>query len=103
MLANIGEDDNAALAAHPWAKVISKAVTVEGEVTLLVNLIAAARFEFLQNESESAFFQRNNSRRYIATIGYTPLENFKVSTEFKYEIGQTDINRIGTLGATFSF
>jgi hypothetical protein len=103
MLANIGEDDNAALAAHPWAKVISKAVTVEGEVTLLVNLIAAARFEFLQNESESAFFQRNNSRRYIATIGYTPLENFKLSTEFKYEIGQTVINRIGTLGATFSF
>jgi len=103
MLANIGEDDNAALAANPWIKVISKSFTVEGEVTLLVNLIAAARFEFLQNESESPAFERNNSRRYIATIGYTPLENFKLSTEFKYEIGQTVINRIGTLGATFSF
>jgi len=103
MLANIGEDDNAALATTPWIKVISKAFTVEGEVTFLMNLIAAARFEFLQNESESPSFVRNNSRRYIATIGYTPLENFKLSTEFKYEIGQTVINRIGTLGATFSF
>jgi len=102
MLANIGEDDNVSLAVNPWTKVISKAVTLEGEVTLLLNLIAAARFEFLQQES-AGVFDRINSRRYIATLGYTPLENFKVSTEFKYEIGQTVINRIGTLGATFSF
>jgi len=102
MLANIGEDDNVSLTVNPWTKVISKSFTAEGEVTFLVNLIAAARFEFLQQES-AGVFNRINSRRYIATLGYTPLENFKVSTEFKYEIGQTDINRIGTLGATFSF
>jgi len=103
MLANIGEDDNVSLAVNPWTKVISKSVALEGEVTFLVNLIAAARFEFLQQESAGASFEHVYSRRYIATLGYTPLENFKVSSEFKYEIGQTDINRIGTLGATFSF
>ena len=103
MLANIGEDDNVSLTINPWTKVISKAATFEGEVTLLVNLIAAARFEYLQQESAGASFKNVYSRRYIATLGYAPLENFKLSTEFKYEIGQTDINRIGTLGATFSF
>ena len=103
MLVNIGEDDNVSLAVNPWTKVISKAATFEGEVTLLTNMIAAARFEFLQQESAGASFKDIYSRRYIATLGYTPLENFKLSTEFKYEIGQNDINRIGTLGATFSF
>ncbi|MBC8018257.1 MAG: hypothetical protein H7X83_07035 [Verrucomicrobia bacterium] len=103
MLANIGEDDNVSLSINPWTKVISKAATFEGEITLLVNLIAAARFEYLQQESAGASFKNVYSRRYIATLGYAPLENFKLSTEFKYEIGQTDINRIGTLGATFSF
>ena len=103
MLANIGEDDNVSLAVNPWTKVISKAVSLEGEVTFLVNLIAAARFEYLQQESAGQSFEKIYARRYIATLGYTPLENFKLSTEFKYEIGQTNINRIGTLGATFSF
>lgn len=103
MLANIGEDDNVLLASTPWTKVISKAVTLEGEITILLNLIAAARFEYLQQESAGAAFENIYSRRYIATLGYTPLQNFKLSTEFKYEIGQTDINRIGTLGAAFSF
>jgi hypothetical protein len=103
MLANYGEDDNVLLAATPWVKVISKAATFEGEVTLLVNLIAAARFEFLQQESASFAFNNLYLRRYVATVGYTPLENLKLATEFKYEIGETGINRIGTLGATFSF
>jgi hypothetical protein len=104
MLANIGEDDNVSLGTNPWTKVISKAVTLEGEITLRVNLIAAARFEYLQQvQGMGSSFENIYSRRYIATLGYTPIENFKLSTEFKYEIGQTDINRIGTLGATFSF
>jgi len=103
MLANIGEDDNVSLALVPWTKVISKAATFEGEVTFLVNLIAAARFEFLQQESASPSFDNVYLRRYVATLGYAPLENLKLATEFKYEIGQTGINRIGTVGATFSF
>jgi len=103
MLANYGEDDNVFLAANPWISVISKAATIEGEVTFLVNLIAAARFEYLQQESANQTFDNVYVRRYVATIGYAPLENLKLATEFKYEIGQTGINRIGTLGATFSF
>jgi hypothetical protein len=114
MLANIGEDDNVSLNINPWTKVISNAATFEGEVTLLVNLIAAARFEYLQQESSGVSFKNAYTRRYIATLGYTPLENFKLSAEFKYEIGSNSvvennvllpyaINRIGTLGATFSF
>jgi hypothetical protein len=105
MLGGYGVDDNATPQNATMTLVRSKAFTVEGEVTFLVNLIAAGRFEFLQQEPKyvTADFSNRYVRRYIATLGYTPLENFKVSTEFKYEIGQTDINRIGTLGATFSF
>lgn len=104
MLANYGEDDNVLLNANPWTKVISKAATLEGEVTLLVNLIAAARFEYLQQESASPAFSDVYLRRYVASLAYAPLENLKLSTEFKYETdNQTGINRIGTLGAIFSF
>jgi hypothetical protein len=104
MLANFGEDDNVSLNFNPWTKVISKAATFEGEVTFLVNLIAAARFEYLQQESASPTFNKLYLRRYVATLAYAPLENLKLSTEFKYETdNQTGINRIGTLGAIFSF
>jgi hypothetical protein len=104
MLANYGEDDNALLTVDPWTEVTSKAATLEGEVTLLVNLIAAARFEYLQQESTSFSFNNLYLRRYVATLAYAPLENLKLSTEFKYENNnQTGINRIGTLGAIFSF
>jgi hypothetical protein len=103
MLANYGDDDNVSLATNPWTTVISKAVTFEGEITLLVNLIAAARFEYLSQVSASPTFTNAYLRRYVATLGYAPLENLKLATEFKYEIEQTGINRIGTLGATFSF
>jgi len=105
MLANYGEDDNVTLdfSTALWPKVISKAATFEGEVTLLVNLIAAGRFEYLQQESASPTFADVYLRRYVATLAYAPLENLKLATEFKYEIAQDAINRIGTLGATFSF
>lgn len=100
-----GVDDNATTNETFMTLVRSKAFTTEAEVTLLTNLIAAGRFEYLQQEPKyvNAAFNNSYTRRYIATLGYTPLQNFKLSTEFKYEIGQTDINRIGTLGATFSF
>lgn len=100
-----GVDDNATLNDPTMTLVRSKALTTEAEITLLTNLIVAGRFEFLQQEPKyvNSAFNDSYTRRYIATLGYTPLQNFKVSTEFKYEIGQSDIARIGTLGATFSF
>jgi len=113
MLAGYGQDDNAILVNKPtpYTKVISKAATVEGELTLLVNLIAAARFEYLQEVSSdkpyttpSLLFNKDvYIRRYIGTLSYAPIQNLKLATEFQYETDQSSTNRIGTLSATFSF
>lgn len=104
LLGNYGDDDNVAPTTSPWVTVISKAGAVEGELTMLLNLIAAARFEYLQQQSSSsAAFADYYSRRYIGTLSYAPIENFKVTLEYKYEMIPNDINRVGTLGATFSF
>lgn len=89
--------------------VISKAATIEGELTLRTNLIAAGRFEYLQEVGNVPLvFTNEYIRRCIGTLGYAPLENFKLSTEFKYETissanNPTVFNRVGTVGATFSF
>ncbi len=100
-----GVDDDATPSESLMTLVRSKAFTTEAEVTFLINLIAAGRFEYLQQDpkNDNPFFPSKHVRRYVATLGYTPIENFKLSSEFKYEIGQSEINRIGTLGATFSF
>ncbi len=108
MLGGWGIDDNVATSQLTfWPTVISKAATIEGEFTLLTNLIAAGRFEYLQEESgvdiPTSVFHNVYQRRYIVTIGYTPIENVKLSGEYKYEVANHDINRVGTLGATFSF
>lgn len=105
MLGGWGIDDNAVPSQTTyWPTVISKSASIEGELTLLTNLIAAGRFEYLQEVGNTpAVFTNLYARRYIATLGYTPLENFKVSSEFKYENVNRELNRIGTLGATFSF
>jgi len=121
MLAGYGHDDNVLLNTHPtpWTDVFSKTAAVEAEVTLLVNLIAAGRFEYLQETSDNTPVNPtlNNNRdiyirRYIATLAYAPLENLKLALEYKYETGPNfrsnsydpnSINRIGTASATFSF
>jgi hypothetical protein len=104
VLGGYGVDDNATL---DFAKTLvrSKAFTIENEITLLTNLIAAGRFEFLQQEPKyvTANFSNYYARRYIATLGYAPIENFKVSSDFKYQIVNNVIDRIVTLGASFSF
>ncbi len=104
-LGGYGYDDNATPSQTRVTKVISKAATIEGEFTLRTNLIAATRFEYLQEVGNvpASVFTNVYARRYIGTLGYTPLENLKLSTEFKYEIMPTVINRVGIIGATFSF
>ena len=85
-------------------KVISKTGTIEGEFSLRTNLIAAARFDYLQElSSYHTLFTDMYVRRYIGTIAYAPLQNVKLTTEFKYENTQDVINRIGTVSASFSF
>ena len=105
MLGGWGSDSNAdpiQTAATP--KVISKAGTIEGEFSLRTNLMAATRFDYLQELSGyHTLFASRYVRRYVGTVAYAPLQNVKLSSEFKYEITQDVINRIGTVGATFSF
>jgi|GEM_PF-514651 len=105
LLGNYGNDDNATpTTLNSWTNVISKAGAVEGEVTLLTNLIAAGRFEYLQQESNSqARFANNYVRRYVSTLGYSPLQNVKFAVEYKYEILPSTINKVGVLGATIAF
>ena len=94
--------DTTQTAATP--KVISKTGSIESEFSLRTNVIAAARFDYLQELSDyHALFTDMSIRRYVSTVAYAPLQNIKLSTEFKYEISQHIINRIGTIGATFSF
>ncbi|MFZ4855812.1 MAG: hypothetical protein ACOYL3_05390 [Desulfuromonadaceae bacterium] len=105
MLGGWGSDSNVdpiQTAASP--KVISKAGTIESEFSFRTNLIAAARFDYLQELSDyHTLFSNRYVRRYVGTVAYAPLQNVKLSTEYKYEITQDVINRIGTVGATFSF
>lgn len=102
----MGRDDNPELTATKTATKTYVAA-VEGEYSFLQNLIGAVRFEY-QDDG------RGYVRRYIPTLGYTPLQNVKVAMEYKHEIAtsykllptstsQDFINRIGTLGVTFSF
>jgi hypothetical protein len=118
MLGGFGQDGNVydnLPNTPPWTTVISKTGTVEGEFTLLTNLIAAGRFEYLQQTSALRTYNNPIVRRYVATVGFAPIENFKLTAEFKYDIG-TNVNnaltnriesqvisRIGTLSAMFAF
>ena len=99
----MGNDDNPALSfSEPPLKTYVAAV--EGEYTILQNLIGSLRFEY---QADGV----NIVRRFIPTLAYTPIENLKVAAEYKHEYGisykttgNTEIaNQIGTLGVTFSF
>lgn len=103
----MGRDDNPDLMLTNKKAVKSYVAAVEGQYSFLQNLIGSLRFEY-QDDG------RGYVRRYIPTLGYTPLENVKVAVEYKHEIAtsyRTDstspaqdfTNRIGTLGVTFSF
>ncbi len=77
---------------------------IEGEYTILQNLIGSLRFEY-QNDGQ------NIVRRFIPTLAYAPIQNLKVVAEYKHEYGITFkstgdaeiANKIGTLGVTFGF
>ncbi len=99
----IGNDDNPAL-SYSLPPVKTYVAAVEGEYTILQNLIGSLRFEYQDDGS-------NIVRRFIPTLAYAPIENVKVAAEYKHEYGTsykttgaTEIaNQIGTLGVTFSF
>lgn len=99
----MGNDDNPAL-TYLLPSVKTYVAALEGEYTILRNLIGSLRFEYL-DDGVSIY------RRIIPTFAYAPIENLKVAAEYKHEYGisyksggNTGIaNRIGTLGVTFSF
>lgn len=106
MLGGYGGDDNVAPnIITSKTKVISKSASIEGEYALKMNLLASGRFEYLQQESKPLNLNFNNlyARRYVAALGYSPLENLKLVLEYKYEIANSSINRLGTMGLTFGF
>lgn len=99
----IGNDDNPALSfSSPPVKTYVAAI--EGDYTILQNLIGSLRFEYQDDGA-------NLVKRFIPTIAFTPLENVKVAVEYKHEYGisfkqtgNTEIaNKVATLGVTLGF
>jgi hypothetical protein len=106
LLGGYGDDDKVdTIAVNQWTRVISKSGTVEAEYALRSNLLAACRYEYLQQVAspQKQGFSDQYVRRYIATVGYNPYENLKLVAEYKYELVVSAINRLGTLGLTFGF
>lgn len=98
-----GHDYNPALTGQ-LAPATSYAAAIEGEYMIQRNLIGSFRFEYVDDGA-------NIYRRFIPTVAYNPIENLKVTAEYKQEYGRAyasaesvDItNKIGTLGVVFSF
>lgn len=106
VLGGIGSDDNVAPSIiTKKTRVTSRSGTAEVEYALKMNLLASTRFEYLQQEAtpDKQNFTNLYARRYVAALGYAPLENLKLIAEYKYEIANSAINRLGTMGLTFGF
>lgn len=61
------------------------------------NIVTAFRFEY-QDDGSGAIV-----RRYIPTVAYTPIENVKLLAEYRYADSNQGTDKIGTIGAAFSF
>lgn len=99
----IGNDNNPDL-TYSQPEIKSKVAVIEGQYTILHNLIGSLRFEY-QDDGASI------SRSYIPTLAYALMENMKVVAEYKNRTGVSYVQsgkmeiaeKVGTLGATFSF
>jgi hypothetical protein len=99
----MGNDDNPDL-TYTLPEEKSYVAAIEGQYTIVQNLIGALRFEY-QDDGVSII------RRYIPTFVYAPMENVKFVAEYKNEYGTLYKstgkvyieNQISTLGVTFSF
>lgn len=92
-----GWDENADFSIPPLER-DSVVVGSEAEYYLgsPINAALLFRYEF-QNDG------LNITRRYVPAIVYTPVQNVKLSAEYRYEDAPTAINRIGLLGVTYAF
>ncbi|HEY6838799.1 MAG TPA: hypothetical protein VI389_08665 [Geobacteraceae bacterium] len=83
------------------SEVRSFVLASEAEYMFDTNLIGAFRYEYQDDGS-------GITRRYIPTLAFAPLQNIKLTLEYKYEdiapyAAASSINRITLLGAKFSF
>lgn len=99
----LGNDNNADL-TYSLPEVKSQVAVIEGQYTILKNLIGSLRFEYT-DDGVGIY------RGYIPAFAYAPMENVKVVIEYKHKDGiayLASVNsyleeRIGTLGVTFGF
>ncbi|ABQ27442.1 hypothetical protein [Geotalea uraniireducens] len=92
-----GRDDNPDFATVPLER-DSVVLASEAEYYLgsPVNAVGLFRYEH-QDDGVGIV------RRYIPAIAYTPLQNVKVTLEYRYEDAPAVISRITLLGVTYSF
>jgi hypothetical protein len=97
-----GRDTNPNFVVAPASDTRSLVLASEAEYMFETSLIGVFRYEYQDDGSGIA-------RRYIPAIAYAPLQNIKLTLEYKYEgvspFGSTQgtINRLALLGARFSF
>jgi hypothetical protein len=97
-----GRDSNPTFVITPTSDVRSLVLASEAEYMFDTNLIGVFRYEYQDDGS-------GITRRYIPAIAYAPLQNLKLTLEYKYEgvtpfaSSQGIINRLALLGAKFSF
>ena len=76
----------------------SQAITGEAQYLLgsPVNLIGLFRYEYLDNVT-------NITRSYIPSIVFAPIQNVKLTLEYQHRDRPVNAERIGLMGASFSF
>ncbi|HEY6872520.1 MAG TPA: hypothetical protein VI298_07345 [Geobacteraceae bacterium] len=90
-----GWDGNPTFAATK-AALRSFVLASEAEYLVGSQVIGAFRYEY-QDDGAGI------TRRYIPTVAYAPLQNTKLTLEYKYEAAPAQIDRIAVLGLMFSF
>ena len=92
-----GWDENPDFSSIPVER-DSIVVGSEAEYYLGSPINAAALFRYEYQDDGLGI-----TRRYIPAIAYVPIQNVKVTAEFRYEDTPADINRVSLLGVTYSF
>ena len=92
-----GRDDNPDFDPVPIAK-DSVVLASEAEYYLGSPVDAVGLFRYERQDDGTGIV-----RRYIPAIAYTPLQNVKLTLEYRYEDAPEEISRITLLGVTYSF
>lgn len=97
-----GKDSNPLLTVVDSEDQDSLVLASEAEVLIGSSIIAAARYEYQDDETAVI-------RRYIPALTFAPLQNTKLQLEYKYEeitdtpVSDKEINRTGQFNVIFAF